>query len=103
MGFVDIWSSKMQGQWIFSKSGGRATIFGWVHKIWVFWTGGWLPLPKSTSSQKSSVVWALEFGSGGNNYLLKHTHPPNSVTCLIGNDKNKKIEGHVVRWTPITT
>jgi hypothetical protein len=40
MGFVDEWPSRMQGQMVFSKSGGRAAVFGRVQKIWIFWTGG---------------------------------------------------------------
>jgi hypothetical protein len=42
MGFVGKWPLRMQ-RMVFSKSGGRAAVFGRVQKILVFWTGAAAP------------------------------------------------------------
>ena len=44
MGFVDKWSSRMQGQWVFEW----ATIFIWVQKTLIFRTALNPPPPKSS-------------------------------------------------------
>ena len=52
MVFVDKWPSKMQGQWFFRSRAGRAKVFGWIPKIFIFLGGGGLPLPVYTSPEE---------------------------------------------------
>ena len=80
MGFVEKWSSRMQGQWFFRSRAERAEVIGRDQKILNFFVGQ-LHLPVTTSPKKlvgGKILSALQ------NRSLEQGHWSRIWICILG-------------------
>ena len=92
MGFVDKWSLRMQGQWVFSKAGGQGAIFGRAHKLWIFWTCS-CPCPNLPHSK--SLCWERKFTSFLGHLQRSKVPTPQDPLCIL---KAIKCLGTSLAW-----